>query len=280
MISLPININDSRFLWNLDLFWYAHQQIYADDAKHKAYSAIISDGKKSKINLSIKYKFCKSHKQYPDLIKTNKIIQNLEPLNVQIALKQVLFEFNDDVIIELIDHDMFHFKKHPKIEVEHDHFLVCDLYEKWHLHSLTSNKHVIEPFVKSSNFYNGGHVPIIGTVKTFKKILDDWIKIHVEILLQQTNDSEESKQICWWAGMYSFNAVCEIHQIKMISKNYCYIPDANNFMNDMYIGHYSVDHRFNKRNYPLIYDQDFLNNDYYNMIRKWIYNKSIERWKI
>lgn len=282
MISVSINVSDSRFFWYLDLSWFAHSELYKNEASEKLYSAIICDGKKEEIQFPIKYKHCHSFKNDNKIFNKIKHKNNPEPINVQVALSQILNEFHDDTVIELIDHDMFHFRPHPKIEINHDEFIVCDLYEKWHLHSLTSNKHVISQFLGSDDpvsFYNGGHVPIIGTVKTFKKILDDWIRIHISILRKEKGDTQESNDICWWAGMYSFNAVCEIHKIKMIAKNYCYIPDANSLTDEMYIGHFSVDKRFNKRNYPFIYEQDFLENDYYHMIKRWNHNMIIERWK-
>lgn len=282
MISVSINVSDSKYFWYLDLSWFAHNKLYRNKASEKLYSAIIFDEKKEQIKFPIKHKHCYSFKHNKTIFDKIKHKKKSEPINVQIALSQILNDFQDDTIIELIDHDMFHFRPHPKIEINHDEFIVCDVYEKWHLHSLTLNKHVISEFLKPNDpisFYNGGHVPIIGTVKTFKKILDDWIRIHVSILRKENGDTTESNNICWWAGMYSFNAVCEIHKIKMIAKNYCYIPDANALTDEMYIGHFSVDHRFNKHDYPLVYEQNFLSNDYYNMIKNWNHDMIVERWK-
>lgn len=273
MISIPINVNDSRFIWYLDLFWFAHQEIYQDVAYDKCYSLIIKDNSSKNIDLSIRHKLCNPWNETSLFDRLKSAQQQLcVPINMQIALQSILDEFDDSTVLELLDHDMFHFRPHSKIEVNDDQFLVCDVYENWHLYSLTKNKNVINPFLnpfQPNSFYNGGHVPIIGNVKTFKKILNDWINIHVEILLREYADTRQAKLNCWWAGMFSFNAACEINKVQMIAKNYCYIPGANNLTDEMYIGHYSVDQRFNKKKYPQINKQDFLDNEFYSMIKKW-----------
>lgn len=273
MISIPINVSDSRFLWYLDLFWFAHQEIYKDAANEKVYSVVIDD-KNSDLNLSLKHKICSSWTGNSEIYNRLKEVSEIlcVPINVQVALRSILDELDDSTVIELLDHDMVHFRPHPQMTIEHNQFFVCDLYENWHLYSLSKHKSVIDPFLnpfESSRFYNGGHVPIIGTVKTFKKILSDWIDIHIKIILNEPRTTKPSELICWWAGMYSFNAACEINKVQMIAKNYCYIPGANDLTDEMYICHYSIDKRFDKREYPNINSQNFLNNDFYSMIKKW-----------
>lgn len=273
MISIPINVSDSRFFWYLDLFWFAHQEIYKDDANNKVYSIVINNNNND-IDLSIKHKVCNP---WTANSKIYNLLQEVPihlcaPINMQIGLLSILDELEDSTVIELLDHDMFHFRSHPKITVEHNQFFVCDIYEDWHLHSMSKHKSVINPFLnpfQRIRFYNGGHVPIIGTARTFKKILSDWIDIHIKIILNETRTTKQSELICWWAGMYSFNAACEISKVQMIAKNYCYIPGITDLTDEMYIGHYSVDQRFNKKKYPQINKQDFLDNDFYSMIKKW-----------
>lgn len=296
MITLSTNVHDPKYLWNLDLFWFAHKQIYKENAHKKAFAAITNqneiDSKKYdalELNIEIKHKFCDPWFKYPEISQRLKKFDLdraiILPLNAQLALKEVLNQFDDSEIIEYVDQDVTHFRHHPEIKIDHDEFIADSIYENWHLQSRTKYKFMIDRFCSNNTLsYNGGWVPIIGTAYTFKKVIDDWINIHLEILLNRPT-IEETKQLCWWGNMFAFNAVCEKRKIKVRSSNLCYFPSLHEMTDDMYICHYSVDERFNKKDYPPNKDthwdyfeidaSKFLDNDYYNMIKKW----NIHRYK-
>ena len=274
MITVPVNVYNTGFLWHLNLFWHAHNNVYGDLALHKVYSAVINqDDIESDFDLGVllRHKICQPWQQYADLVEKLKDVNPglCVPLNIQVGLQQIIDDFEDFQVIELVDHDMLHFRKHHNYFVNDNEFMVCDLYEKWHLHSLTTNKSIVDHVLDNNNqaqFYNGGFVPIIGTAYTFKKILADWIDMHIKILVKQPT---ESNNICWWAGMYSFNAACEKHGIHMIPRNFCYVPGINELSDEMYIAHYSVDPRFDKKKYPNLDLSLFLDNDFYNLVKSW-----------
>jgi hypothetical protein len=187
---------------------------------------------------------------------------------MQFALKQALHLFDDNQIIELLDCDMFHLKPMPDFEIKHDEFMVCDFYEDWHLRSLSQYKKFVYPFLKTDNPYNGGFVPIVGHVKTFKKILDDWITAHLAIYPIMAQDDHR-----WWSGMYSFQVACSNNNIKMRAVDTCYIPVQNEFSENHYVGHYSCDPNLDKNSVMADiskFDSSrFLDNKYYQIIQNW-----------
>lgn len=276
MITIPIAVHNEFFKWQLDLFWYNHKLIYGDEAYNKAIAIIIkrNTSKETKPetiswNLDIPKKLCDSYFDYLNINENGYLL----PLNIQVGLLQILNEIDDNETIELTDCDMFHIKKYENVEIKEDEFYVCDIYEKWHLLSTNENKHVVQKYLNTNTIlYNGGFVPIIGLCKTFKKIIDDWISIHKSMVL---NDNHEHL-IKWWSGMYSFQAACQNNNVKMISKDYCYVPEINSISEFHHIAHYSVDKLFNKTLFPKINSANFLNNHYYKTIKFW-YNNS--QWK-
>lgn len=271
MITIPIAVHNEFFKWQLDLFWHNHKLIYGDEAYNKAIAIIIkrNTSKETKPetvswNLDIPKKLCDSYFDYLNINENGYLL----PLNIQVGLLQILNEIDDSKTIELIDCDMFHIKKYECSEINEDEFYVCDIYESWHLLSMSKNKHVVQKYLDTNTIlYNGGFVPIIGLCKTFKKIIYDWISIHKNMIL---NDNYEHS-IKWWSGMYSFQAACQNNNVKMISKDCCYIPEINDISEHHHIVHYSVDKLFNKKLFPKIDLNLFEDNIYYNRIKKWYY---------
>lgn len=271
LVSIPTAVYNYWFEWQLDLFWHMHKEVYGRDAYKKAHAIIIKRNKSNEEKAEkfewkndIPHTMCEAHFDYmPDLSNPNYI-----PINIQIGLKQIIDKFNDETVLEILDCDLFHFKKHPDFNVENDEIIVCDVYENWHLFSRTKNKSVIEKYFKNGGeYYNGGFVPIIAKKSVINKILDDWIWIHKDLV---DNYSEQSHHnIRWWSGMYSLQAACERNRIKMVSSNFCYIPNINLIQQDHYIAHYSCDPRFNKKTYPQVNYSSFLDNDFYNSIIRW-----------
>ena len=84
-------------------------------------------------------------------------------------------------------------------------------------------------------------------MKTFKRILPVWIELHERIVQAQTNIDLQ-----WWAGMYALQAACENNAVWMRAMDLCYVPSINALNDGHYIAHYSVDHKFDKRNWPAI----------------------------
>jgi|LakMenEpi03Aug12_release.lakeMendotaPanAssembly.Ray.scaffolds.fasta_scaffold26197_11 hypothetical protein len=279
LISVPVAVYNGLFEWQLDLFWHRHKELYGKNAFQKAKAIVIRRNsltdkrcEEFKWNNDVPHSLCESFADYD--INLSKY-ENPHPINIQIGLLQIFDEFKDDEqIIELLDCDMFHIKEHPVLEIEDNTFFVADIYENWHLFSLTSKKHIIKKYLKNEElYYNGGFVPIIGKIKTFKKVINTWIEIHKDILGRFP--AKEHELTRWWAGMYSFQAACNVEKIKMVTKDYCYIVPINNLENSHYIAHYSCDQFFfNKKNYPIIDYSKFPKNNYYDIILNW-HKKSI-----
>jgi hypothetical protein len=270
MISIPVAVNSPFFQWQLDLFWFNHQSVYNVGAYKKASAILIKRNHQNDniINqfpwhIDIPNNICESFFDYNLGINYDGI---LLPLNIQVGLLQIIDKFDPNQLIELLDCDMFHLKEHPLIQVNDDEFLVSEIYENWHLKSLSENKKIIGNYTgNQTNYYLGGFVPIIGKAKTFKKILLDWIWIHKDIVRNNSNNS-----IKWWSGMFSFQAACEINKIKMIGKDFCHIPNVNELEKHHYIVHYSVDSLFDKKKFPNIDVSKFKNNLYYDKIKNWL----------
>lgn len=275
MISVPIAVNNDYFRMQLELFWFNHQATYGEHAARQKLLAVmvkrntLSDQRRD---------VCEWAADIPHLmveayfdIRNDLMDFAYLPINIQLGLSQVIGAFDDEQIIEVLDCDMFHLKPHPDLPVEDDALIVVDIYEEWHLKSLTDYKHVIAPYFKNGgNYYNGGFVPIIGKAKTFKKLLPDWIEIHKWIV-----DAQPDGNLQWWAGMYSLQAACENHAIRMEAMDLCYVPGANALSDDHYIAHYSVDEKFNKKAWPVIDISSFENNHFYNRVLEWLRHKNI-----
>jgi hypothetical protein len=276
MISIPIAVYNGLFQWQLDLFWYNHRKVYGDKAWDKALAVVVDRNKISDIKcdsfnwfVDVPYCICKSYFDYMG----HSLPEALVPLNIQTGLKQVINSFEDEEIIELIDCDMFHLREHPVMDVEDDEFFVCDIYEKWHLRSLSNNKHIVEKYlVNGHGSYNGGFVPIIGKAKTFKKILDEWIDLHIKMVNDHLGPKFEL--IRWWCGMYSFQAVCANNRIKLTTKNWCHVPPETKLSENHYICHYSCDKTFDKKKFAHLKIDSIKGNEYYDSIREWF-----EYWK-
>jgi len=202
------------------------------------------------------------------------------PINIQVGLNQIIDTFDDEQVIEVLDCDMFHLKPHPELAVQDHELIVVDIYEDWHLRSLSDHRDVIAPFFKNDgNYYNGGFVPIIGKAKTFKKLLPAWIEIHKQIV-----DAQSDNNLQWWAGMYSLQAACENNAVLMRAMDLCYVPGINALSDDHYIAHYSVDGRFNKKIWPSIDVSAFEDNHFYSRVLEWLRHEellsegALERW--
>lgn len=269
MISIPVAVNNNQFEWQARLWWWNHVLTYGQDSVNKGLLIVID---KNFVHDSIysnswyqKIPHIQITGVWASPVKGLNQIGLSVPLNIQLGVKQVLNQFSEDQILEICDCDMFHFKKHPQIEVPENVLLVSDIYENWHLKSLSNNKNVIDIYFENQGqYYNGGFVPIIGRVKTFKKIIYEWEAIHRDILTKNFEDL-----IKWWAGMYALQAACEKARVTMINKDWCYVPNINNLNDSHYIAHYSVDPNFDKKRFPQINFNQFSKNIFYQRIQEW-----------
>ena len=250
MITVLMPPHNEKFRWQTDLFWFCHRRVYGADAPALAHAAVIKRNTPAEPkvedyqwSIDIPHTMCEA---FFDLGVRVPNPGTGAALNIQLGLQQILDQFDDRQILEVIDCDMLHFRPSQVKIVAEGELLVSDVYENWHLRSLTGYRCIIEPYFQNGGQYdNGGFVPIIGTASTFRRILPDWIALHADILSRPyIND------ILWWAGMYALQAACERARVQMVARDWCYAPEANRLSDSHYIGHYSVDKVFDKRFYP------------------------------
>jgi hypothetical protein len=277
MISVPIAVNNEYFRPQLELFWFNHLKTYGPAAaRAKALAVII---KRNTVH-DPKRETCEwvdgiPHSMAEAYFDVRSDLGNPAylPINIQIGLSQAIDRFADEQLIEVLDCDMFHLKPHPELPVHDDEVIVTDIYEHWHLLSLSDYRYVIAPFFKNGGgYYNGGFVPIIGKAKTFKKLLPDWIELHKRIVETQSDGNLQ-----WWAGMYSLQAACENNAVWMRAMDLCYVPGFNDLSDEHYIAHYSVDQKFNKKawGWPRVDVSTFEDNDYYSRVLEWMRHKNL-----
>jgi len=275
MISIPTAVYNNTFKWQLNLFWFNQQNCFWYMAASKTAPVLVKrnyirDKKMDNFDwpIDIPVRICESYFDYFIGLDKEKYL----PINIQTGLYQIINTLDDNEIMELLDCDMFHLKPAPITDIPDDELHVSTIYEDWHLFSLTKNSNVINKFTGGNkNYYNGGFVPIIGKVKTFKKLLLDWIFFHKNIV----DNSTEGSVTSWWAGMYSLQAACEVNKVKMVSKDYCYVPNVNQLNDDHYIAHYSCDPIFNKHNIKNIDVNKFKDNLFYDRVKQWLLNYNI-----
>lgn len=275
MISVPIAVNNDYFRMQLELFWFNHKATYGEYAARDKLRAVIV--KRNTVAEQTK-DICEWAGDIPHVMAdayfdVRKDLTNPAylPINIQLGLSQVIAAFDDEQVIEVLDCDMFHLRPHPDLTVEDNELIVADIYEEWHLKSLTDHKDVIAPFFKNGgNYYNGGFVPIIGKAKTFKKLLPDWTELHKRIV-----DAQSDSYLQWWAGMYSLQAACENNAVRMRAMDLCYVPGINALNDYHYIAHYSVDQNFNKKTWPSIDVSTFEKNKFYSRVLEWLRQEKI-----
>jgi hypothetical protein len=271
MISIPVVVHNDHFKWQLDLFWHRHKKVYGDAAAQHALALVIERNlpeekpvTEMQWDMDVPHNMCKPFFECFDLkIPFNRI---QVPLNIQAALYQSMDFFGPDDVLEIIDGDMFHMHEAPPMDIGDNELYVDDVYEGWHLFSLSTNRDVIARYFQNGGrFYNGGFVPIIGRASTIARILPEWIAVHAHILTLP-HDSK----IQWWAGMFALQAACEKAKVRMIAKDFCYIPGVNTLQPSHYIAHYSVDKKFDKRAYPKVNTKAFDDNPFYAAIEQWM----------
>ena len=154
MISIPIAVYNGLFEWQLDLFWRQHKKVYGAYAYEKALAVVIERNRLSERKCEnfdwetdIPYKLCLAHFDYVPESPQDYFM----PVNIQVGLSQVIDMFDEEEIIELLDCDMFHIKCFHEEKINDDEFFVSSIYENWHLKSLSTNKHIVEKYLKTEN---------------------------------------------------------------------------------------------------------------------------------
>lgn len=277
LISIPVADYNDDFRWQLELFWFAHRRVYGAEAPARVNAIIM---KRNDIweppirvlnwNTDIPHTLCSPFfdiaKPRPDATLMHTKLALGFPLNIQIGLAQILPQFDDEQLLEVLDCDMLHFRPCPIQTIGEGQLFACDVYEQWHLFSLSRYREIIAPYFENGGqYYNGGFVPIIARASTFRRILPEWIAVHIDILRRPIDEAVQ-----WWAGMYALQAACEKARVQMISADCCYVPKLNQVVDSHYVGHYCIDEKFNKRTFPNI-DVTALGDDpFYQMIRAWL----------
>ena len=270
MISVPVAVNNRFFRWQLQFWWHSQNAIYGSEARKKSHAIVVDRNCAEDTPLDKSWLSTIPH-SYLDgswVEPVHSVVREQDrPLNIQYGLKQILHRFEDDQILEVIDCDMVHIRPHPEIVVRDNMLLVSDIYEDWHLKSLTDNRYVIEPYFENGGrFYNGGFVPIIGKVSTLKKIIYEWEAIHRDLLKRGLQFELE-----WWAGMYALQAACEKAKVSMIAEDYCYVPGINSLSSSHYIAHYSCSKEFfPKYQFPNIAFDKMPHDLFYDSVRNWL----------
>lgn len=281
IVSVPSAVHTDYFKWQLEFLWYGHQKQYGDKAKDKLFAVIAKrNHPQDEICETLKWETSAPHvmvdsffdhfKEDKRVVGSNAIHQ---PINIPLAALAACNHFDDDVVLEVMDCDLVHFKPHPDIEVKDDSFIVWTSCENWFLKSLSDHKYMMDIYTGGkTDYYLGGFVPIVGKVRTFKKILPDWFDI-----LLHMNTLQHTKEVMWWNCMYAFNAACERQKVTMIDGQLCYVPAIDPIKPTNYIAHYSCDSRFHKYSFPNINTGKFLQNEFYGLAHEWLNSKHLAR---
>ncbi len=281
VVSVPSAVHTDYFKWQLEFLWYGHQKQYGESAKNKLFAVVAKrNTAKDDIIETLQWDTtapCQMVDSFFDQFKNDSRVDGNnaihQPLNIALAALAAVNKFSDDTILEVMDCDLVHFRPHPNIEVKDGELIVWTSCENWFLKSLSTHKYMMDIYTKgNTKHYIGGFVPIIGTVKTFKQILPDWIDILIHM-----NTLKHTREVMWWNCMYAFNAACERQQINMIDKKLCYVPAIDPILDTNYIAHYSCDNRFHKYSYPNISTTKFLQNEFYSLAHEWLNHKKLAR---
>lgn len=270
MLSIPVPVHNSIFEWQMNLFWFFHKLTYGRNAYNKVLAAVverntIADAPVTRFawNLDIPHCMVVPFFDYRADLAGDHIHLCL---NTQTALAQLLDKLDDNQVVELLDCDMMHVRPAPRFEVGPDVLVVADIYEGWHLKTKSDNRSIVEKYLNGpGSFYNGGYLPIIGLVSTFRKIMDDWINVYLDIL----HDRELGELHRWWGGMYALQVACERNYVQMIGKDILFVPGINQLSSKHYVVHYCVDPVFKKKQFPNIDRTAIFGNSYYDRILYW-----------
>ena len=192
--------------------------------------------------------------------------------NVFHAVQQIIHSYKDDHCICITDMDIIPLRPYNGVLPNFDQIIACDIYEDWHMHITDPSKQnhdKITPWLEHDDhqYMNGGFVPVIMRVKTFKAIADDVINITEQII-----ESEGADTWKWWACMTALNIACHNNRIQMVNADNTYVPSINTLQEHHGFAHYSVDTIFNKHTFPNHDITKYPDNKFYNFVKDWIVN--------
>ena len=273
MITIPVAVAVEYFRPQILFFQYQHIEVYGDDAKNKTIIPIIkynhfNENKVEDVDWDMKLPYKMVDSVY-DYIESDK--QWHIPINVFTAAKQIIKHLPDDEVVEIIDADLVHLKKHPSLydQIRYDVVIADSTYEDWHMHIAHpdgQNRRVISEYlIHNDEGYMNGGFNVIGRVKTIKNIIDEII-----LYSKLVTEKEKGNQHSWWCAMHGLNIACHNNRIKMLNKDNCYYPNVNKLADSHYIAHYSCDPVFDKHNILRLDTTTFPDNLFYNQAKKWI----------
>ena len=275
MIHIPVAVPNKAFKWQISLFEFAMRWVYGEKAMSKALIAICDRNDHNKVwknvdwNIGLPYKLVPGiHKALRDIDRHNYFSAG----NVFFALRDILPTLLDDDIVCLQDADIIPLRPYDGPIPQENQIFTCNRYEDWHMLSTKPSKKnfdVIEPHLKHDDYryMEGGFVPIIARVSTFKKIIDDVISTTIKIVREQ-QDNERG----WWCQMYAFNTAVHNHKLEEICLDLTYFPGLGGWRGDYAFAHYSCDPKFKKSDFPRINYKAFPDNDgFYSLVLEWLY---------
>lgn len=246
VVSIPIAVHNDSFEVQLDLFWEQHKKVYGEDAYYRAMALVLkrnhsANGSTEKVEtmqwpIDIPHKMVENHADWkPE--DERYAHEYMMPNNIQVALAQVIDDFEDDQVIEILDCDMFHMKPLVFNLPDHDEVFCDPVYENWHLKMNSVNRKYVREFTRMKPKYVGGFVPIILTARTLRKILKDWIEVSLTIA-----HGPAPGGVKWWGGMYAFNVACHLNDVKVKGLEMCYLHNITPKLKmGMHVAHYSCD---------------------------------------
>lgn len=280
MITIPCAVANEYFRRQISFFEFQHLKVYGEDAKNKAIIPIVKRNHKGEVkkesvdwNLNLPYKMVESILDIYGLESDIYV-----PTNVFTAAKQIIQDLPDDEVVEIIDADLVHLKKYNGYIPKQGEVIADAYYENWHMHianPTSANSGIIKKYLKHDeyNYINGGF-NVIGRVETIKKIIDEIIKISIEIGHEHGRNNHS-----WWQAMYGLNIACHNNKIKMIDAHNCYYTNINNLESWHHIAHYCCDSIFSKRNFEGIDVSSFPNNAFYKAAKEWLATENFSQTK-
>lgn len=273
---IPVSIVDGKFKWMANFWAYMQKRVYGTQALENSLLTVVkqnrlTDPTYTNIDWDLKgipYRMVDGIWKYVDSENPNCIV-----INVFSAVKQVVDDYADTDIICITDMDVIPMRPYDGRLPTEGEAICYDGYEDWHMFIANKEKQNYNRIKKyliheEQGYMNGGFVPIIIRVSTFKKIVDDVISIAEQII-----ESDETQDWRWWSCMTAFSIACHNHKVRMIDADNTYVPNFNQLKPNHLFTHYSVDPIFHKHTFPNHNIKEYPNNGFYNFVKDWIIDK-------
>jgi hypothetical protein len=250
MVSISCSVNQGRYRWQSRFWWASQQLIYGDGAAERSLLAICDRNYASDPAGPTDW--------YQEIPHAEAIGVWADPpsgepgmatgSNFLRGLAAAVSRMADDVVVECLDSDCFHFRPAAEPDVAPDEVLACPAYEAWHLHSLGPYQWVVAPYlVPDGTPYTGGHVPLVMRAGTLRRLLPEWSWITRD-MLRAPPEGEAG----WWVLMYALQAACHRLRLTMRDHDTCCIPPAWPLKEWHHAGHYCCDPHMPKVRLPAV----------------------------